>query len=118
MLGRMNIARLPESRRLAGIAISVELTAAGPLAAAGLLAAAGTVCFLLVALPAGLVVDRVARRRLMIICDAARMLTLGSVAVSAAFGVLTMVQLFAVALHRAGDRLLRRGVPELRAVAD
>ena len=62
----------------------------------GLLSAATTVCFLLVALPAGLIVDRVAKRRLMIVCDAARMLIIGSVAVSAAFGVLTMAQLFAV----------------------
>ena len=64
----------------------------------GLLAASGTACFLLVALPAGLVVDRVAKRRLMITCDVARMLILGSVVVAAALGVLTMVQLFAVAL--------------------
>ena len=64
----------------------------------GLLAAAGTACFLLVALPAGLVVDRVAKRRLMIACDLARMLILGSVVVAGAFGVLTMAQLFAVAL--------------------
>ncbi len=62
----------------------------------GLLSAATTVCFLLVALPAGLVVDRVAKRRLMIFCDVARMLILGSVVVAAAFGVLTMAQLFAV----------------------
>ena len=62
----------------------------------GLLSAATTVCFLLVALPAGLIVDRVAKRRLMIVCDAARMLIIGSVAVAAAFGVLTMAQLFAV----------------------
>lgn len=64
----------------------------------GLLTAAGTVCFLLVALPAGLVVDRVAKRRLMLICDVARVAIIGSVAVAAAFGVLTMAQLFAVAL--------------------
>jgi MFS family permease len=64
----------------------------------GLLAAAGTACFLLVALPAGLIVDRVAKRRLMIGCDVARMLILGSVVVAGAFGVLTMAQLFAVAL--------------------
>jgi len=64
----------------------------------GLLSAAGTACFLLVALPAGLIVDRVAKRRLMIVCDASRMLILGSVVVAAAFGVLTMGQLFAVAL--------------------
>ena len=64
----------------------------------GLLAAAGTVCFLLVALPAGLIVDRVAKRRLMIVCDASRMLILGSVVVAAALNALTMIQLFAVAL--------------------
>src|ERR1700749_4629250 len=64
----------------------------------GLLSAAGTVCFLLVALPAGLVVDRVAKRRLMIVCDAARMLILGSVVIAAATHVLTMGQLFVVAL--------------------
>jgi MFS family permease len=64
----------------------------------GLLSAAGTACFLLVALPAGLVVDRVAKRRLMIVCDAARMLILGSVVIAAAAHVLTMGQLFAVAL--------------------
>lgn len=64
----------------------------------GLLSAAGTVSFLLVALPAGLVVDRVAKRRLMLGCDLARMVIIGSVAVAAAFKVLTIAQLFAVAL--------------------
>jgi MFS family permease len=64
----------------------------------GLLTAAGTVSFLLVALPAGLVVDRVAKRWLMLGCDLARMVIIGSVAVAAAFGVLTLAQLFAVAL--------------------
>jgi len=64
----------------------------------GLLTAAGTACFLLVALPAGLVVDRVAKRRLMIVCDASRTLILGSVVVAAALGVLTMAQLYVVAL--------------------
>jgi MFS family permease len=64
----------------------------------GLLTAAGTACFLLVALPAGLVVDRVAKRRLMIACDASRTLIVGSVVVAAALGVLTMAQLYVVAL--------------------
>jgi len=64
----------------------------------GLLSAAGTASFLLVALPAGLVVDRVAKRWLMLNCDIARTLIIGSVAVAAAFHVLTMGQLFAVAL--------------------
>src|SRR5712692_4302824 len=56
----------------------------------GLLSGAGTASFLLVALPAGLVVDRVAKRRLMIVCDASRMLILGSVVVAAAVHALTM----------------------------
>ncbi|HEX9622761.1 MAG TPA: MFS transporter [Streptosporangiaceae bacterium] len=64
----------------------------------GLLSAAGTASFLLVALPAGLVVDRVAKRWLMIWCDVIRLVIIGSVALAAAFGVLTMAQLFAVAL--------------------
>lgn len=64
----------------------------------GLLSAAATASFLLVALPAGLVVDRVAKRRLMLGCDLARMVIIGSVAAAAAFNVLTIAQLFAVAL--------------------
>jgi Na+/melibiose symporter-like transporter len=64
----------------------------------GLLSAAGTASFLLVALPAGLVVDRVAKRWLMLSCDLARMVIIGSVAVAAAFHVLTMGQVYAVAL--------------------
>jgi MFS family permease len=63
----------------------------------GLLTAASTISFLLIALPAGVVVDRTARRRLMLGCDVARMLIIGSVPVAWAFGDLTMAQLFAVA---------------------
>src|SRR5262245_35951149 len=62
----------------------------------GLLSAATTVCFLVIALPAGLIVDRTDKRRLMIICDIARTLILASVVVAAALGVLTMTQLFVV----------------------
>ncbi len=64
----------------------------------GLLSAASTAAFLAVALPAGAVVDRLAKRRLMLVCDAARLLIIGSVPVAAAFGILTMAQLYAVAL--------------------
>jgi MFS family permease len=64
----------------------------------GLLSAATTVPFLLLALPAGLAVDRVAKRRLMIGCDAARMLIIGSVPVAAWLGDLTLAQLYAVAV--------------------
>ena len=64
----------------------------------GLLSAAATAAFLAVALPAGAVVDRLAKRKLMLACDAARLLIVGSVPVAAASGVLTMAQLYAVAL--------------------
>jgi MFS family permease len=65
----------------------------------GLLTAATYAAFLLIALPAGAVVDRVAaKRRLMLGCDAARMLIIGSIPVAAAFGALTLGQLFAVAV--------------------
>jgi MFS family permease len=64
----------------------------------GLLSTAGTLCFLLVAIPAGLVVDRVRKRRLMLACDLARTLIIGSVALAAVLHALTMIQLFAVAL--------------------
>jgi MFS family permease len=64
----------------------------------GLLTSAGTAAFALIALPAGAIVDRRAKRRLMIWCDAARMLIIGSVPLAAAFHVLTMGQLYAVAI--------------------
>jgi MFS family permease len=64
----------------------------------GLLSAATTISFLLIALPAGAVVDRMARRRLMIGCDTARMLIIGSVPAAAALGLLTLAQLYVVAV--------------------
>jgi MFS family permease len=64
----------------------------------GLLSAAGTLPFLLIALPAGLIVDRTAKRRLMICCDLARMLIIGSIPAAYALGVLTIAQLYAAAL--------------------
>ena len=64
----------------------------------GLLSAAGTLPFLLIALPAGLIVDRTAKRRLMIYCDLARMLIIGSIPAAYALGVLTVGQLYAAAL--------------------
>jgi MFS family permease len=64
----------------------------------GLLSSASTVAFALIALPAGAIVDRRAKRRLTIWCDLARMLIIGSVPLAAALGVLTMGQLYAVAI--------------------
>ncbi|HEY6313069.1 MAG TPA: MFS transporter [Streptosporangiaceae bacterium] len=64
----------------------------------GLLSSAATLAFALIALPAGALVDRRAKRRLMIWCDLARMLIIGSVPVAAALGALTLGQLYAVAV--------------------
>src|ERR1039458_3077706 len=48
----------------------------------GLLTAATYASFALIALPAGAIVDRIAKRRLLVVCDAARMLIIGSVPVA------------------------------------
>jgi MFS family permease len=64
----------------------------------GLLTSAATLAFALIALPAGAIVDRRAKRGLMIWCDVARMLIIGSVPLAAALHLLTMGQLYAVAI--------------------
>ena len=64
----------------------------------GLLTAASYASFALIALPAGAIVDRIAKRRLLLVCDAARVLIIGSVPVAAAAGLLTLGQLYVVAL--------------------
>ena len=67
-------------------------------AQAGFLSAARILPYLLLGLPAGALVDRWDRRRVMIICDAGRALALGSIPLAIAFGWLTLAQLYAVAL--------------------
>ncbi len=64
----------------------------------GLLTSAATAAFALIALPAGALVDRRPKRWIMIWCDAARLLIIGSVPFAAVLGVLTMGQLYAVAV--------------------
>jgi MFS family permease len=64
----------------------------------GLLNAAATLAFAVIALPAGAVVDRLLKRRIMIATDAARLVIVASVPVAWAAGVLTMAQLYAVAI--------------------
>ena len=69
----------------------------------GLLSAAATCAFLLIALPAGVVVDRLpGRRRLMLWCDLARAVLIGSVPLAQIAGVLTLAQLYVVALLSSG----------------
>jgi predicted MFS family arabinose efflux permease len=64
----------------------------------GLLSAAATSAYLLIALPAGVVADRVSKRRVMIGCDLASVAVIGWVPVAQLTGVLTLGQLYAVAL--------------------
>ncbi len=64
----------------------------------GLLTAAATLAFAVIALPAGAIVDRRPKRSIMIVCDLLRLLILGSIPVAGAFDVLTMSQLYLVAI--------------------
>ncbi|MFG2758604.1 MFS transporter [Streptomyces wuyuanensis] len=64
----------------------------------GLLTAAETAAFLLIGLPAGALTDRMRKRPLMIRADVVRAAAMASIPAAAVAGVLTMVQLYAVAL--------------------
>ncbi|MFF7755191.1 MFS transporter [Streptomyces sp. NPDC007971] len=64
----------------------------------GLLTAAETAAFLLVGLPAGALTDRMRKRPLMIRADLVRAAAMASIPVAALAHVLTMAQLYAVAL--------------------
>ena len=72
----------------------------------GMLTAAGTVSFAVLALPAGVGVDRLPRRRLLVGADLARGAALVTVPVAAAAGRLTLVQLAVVALAVGAARVL------------
>ncbi|WP_106400183.1 MFS transporter [Actinocorallia populi] len=64
----------------------------------GLLTAAETAGFLLVGLPSGVWVDRMAKKPVLVVCDVIRALALGSLPVAHLLGVLGLPQLYAVAL--------------------
>ncbi|MFZ3475004.1 MFS transporter [Streptomyces sp. 4.24] len=64
----------------------------------GLLTAAETAAFLVVGLPAGALTDRMRKRTLMIRADLVRAVAMASIPVAALAHVLTMAQLYAVAL--------------------
>jgi MFS family permease len=64
----------------------------------GLLVAAERAAFLLIGLPAGVLLDRVRRRPVMIAADLVRFALFGSIPLAWALGVLTFAQLLAVAL--------------------
>jgi MFS family permease len=64
----------------------------------GLLSATTTSAYLLVSLPAGVAADRMGKRTLMLASDAAQILVIGSVPLAYAAGVLSLAQLYVVAL--------------------
>src|SRR5437879_9583711 len=64
----------------------------------GLMTALRGLPFALLCLPAGALVDRWDRKRVMILCDAGRAIALGSIPVALALGHLTYVQLALVSL--------------------
>ncbi|HLI08026.1 MAG TPA: MFS transporter [Ktedonobacteraceae bacterium] len=67
-------------------------------AQAGFMAAVRGLPFALLCLPAGALVDRWNRKRVMILCDTGRALALGSIPLALLLGHLTFVQLYLVAL--------------------
>src|SRR5579863_2777914 len=67
-------------------------------AQAGLIAALRGLPYALFILPAGALVDRWNRKRVMILCDTGRALALGSIPVALLLGHLSLIQLYSVAL--------------------
>jgi MFS family permease len=72
------------------------LAITGSPAQAGLIAAMRTLPYLLFGLPAGALIDRWNRKRVMILCDTGRALALLSIPTAFAFGWLTAAQLYLV----------------------
>ena len=73
------------------------LTITHDAALAGYATALRALPYLIFSLPAGALIDRWNRKRVMILCDAVRALLLGSIPVALALGQLTMLQLYIVA---------------------
>ncbi len=67
-------------------------------AAAGIAGALGSLPYLFLSLPAGALIDRWDRKRVMIICDSGRALAMASIAVALFFNALTIWQIYIVAL--------------------
>src|SRR2546422_937610 len=67
-------------------------------AQAGIIAALRGLPYALFILPAGALIDRWDRKRVMILCDTGRALALGSIPLALALGRLTIVQLYIVSL--------------------
>ncbi|MDE3091266.1 MAG: MFS transporter [Chloroflexota bacterium] len=66
--------------------------------AAGIAAALASLPYIIFSLPAGALIDRWDRKRVMILCDIGRGLTMASIPIAMALGVLTIWQLYLAAL--------------------
>jgi MFS family permease len=64
----------------------------------GLLSVMTTSAYLFASLPAGMLIDRGSKRRTMLVCDLVALVTLATVPVADAAGILTLAQLYATAL--------------------
>lgn len=64
---------------------------------AGIVAALDTLAFVLFGLPAGALIDRWDRKKVMMACDATRMIAVGSIPIALWAGLLTMAQVYLVA---------------------
>lgn len=69
-------------------------------AQAGIVAACGALPRFLFALPAGTLVDRWDRKRVMIVCDSVQVVAMASIPIALALGHLSMIQLYLVALSQ------------------
>jgi MFS family permease len=67
-------------------------------AQAGIITSLRGLAFGLICLPAGAWVDRLNRKRMMILCDLGRAIALGSIPLAFAFGGVSLIQLYAVSL--------------------
>lgn len=67
-------------------------------AAAGIAAALGSIPYILFSLPAGALVDRLDRKRVMIYCDIGRAVVLATVPIALAFNALTIWQIYVCAV--------------------
>jgi MFS family permease len=82
---------------------------------AGLIGAAQSVPFIILGLPAGALLDRLNRKRVMIVCDVARFVAFGSVPLALAVGHLGTGHLYAVALVQ-GSALAFFSIAQLAAL--
>jgi len=93
----------------------VILAVTGSPAQAGLIAAMRTLPYILFGLPAGALIDRWNRKRVMILCDTGRALALLSIPIAFAFGLLTAVHLYLVSCIE-GTLFLFFGLAEAAAL--